>query len=384
MRKLLVVAAAGLFIAGFAGNSFADDEDGYDVTFGASASYTYDFNDPDVLNQPGGSAVNQLTYGSREQDESFNIDLVQIGVTGQRGPVMYGAKVDFGDLATLAGDSSDGDVALQEAYLAIETMGLTVTAGRFATPIGYEVMEPWANANISRSVIWNFMPVNHDGLMVGGSAGPVDLAIGVVNGFTVADPIANNPDDEYGFIASLGTNVGGIDLNLAAIYTEEQQVNDVFEINAIGSGSCGNCRYALEFTYLESDLDNNSGATSLPIGDINDTNAFGNSEDFDLWDITAYFGMSPCERWNIDARFSWTDWTINNYGGYALSSNDFSDQMWSVTLTAGYDVTEDVQARIEYRHDEADDSALFADDDSTGSNPDRSIDLVNMQLVWAP
>ena len=48
-----------------------------------------------------------------EQDNSFNIDLVQLGVSGQRGRLRYGASIDFGDLAKFAGDSADGDIALQ-------------------------------------------------------------------------------------------------------------------------------------------------------------------------------------------------------------------------------------------------------------------------------
>ena len=42
-------------------------------------------------------------------------------------------------------------------------------AANFYTPIGYEVLEPWGNANISRSYSWSLLqPINHDGAFVSG------------------------------------------------------------------------------------------------------------------------------------------------------------------------------------------------------------------------
>ena len=109
-------------------------------SFGMSTSYVYDFGDPEQnINgaPPGFVPLNSLGYASLEQDEAFNIDLVQLGATGQRGALSYGAKIDYGDLAKLAGDSSDGDIALQEAYIAWEfSDGITATAGRFG---GFEL-----------------------------------------------------------------------------------------------------------------------------------------------------------------------------------------------------------------------------------------------------
>ena len=91
MRKLTGLAVAGIFLISSAGLAIADG-DGPNVTMGASASFTYDINDPDQFT----STANTALYGSREQDESFNIDLVQIGLSGERGAVSYGAKIDLG------------------------------------------------------------------------------------------------------------------------------------------------------------------------------------------------------------------------------------------------------------------------------------------------
>ena len=107
MKRLIALSAAGAILGGFAGMAQAQDESGPNWTFGFASSYVYDFNDP---NGRGLGSNNSLAYSSMEQRESFNIDMVQLGVSGQRGRVGYGATVDYGDLAALAGDSADGPV----------------------------------------------------------------------------------------------------------------------------------------------------------------------------------------------------------------------------------------------------------------------------------
>ena len=110
MRKLLGFFIIGAFLVGSAGVASADDE-GPNFTFGASTSFAYDINEPNAGNPA--RANNSIFYPNMEnEDESFNIDLVQIGVSGERGMVSYAATIDLGDLAAFAGDSSDGDIAL--------------------------------------------------------------------------------------------------------------------------------------------------------------------------------------------------------------------------------------------------------------------------------
>ena len=82
MRKLVGLFVAGVFLFGAAGVASTDDE-GPNFTFGASTSFGFDINEPSASNSALGQNI--LTYSSMEQDESFNIDLVQIGINGQHG-----------------------------------------------------------------------------------------------------------------------------------------------------------------------------------------------------------------------------------------------------------------------------------------------------------
>ncbi|MFT4572391.1 MAG: hypothetical protein ACI8TX_003582 [Hyphomicrobiaceae bacterium] len=375
MKKIIGLAVACTFVAGFAVNAQADDE--VNVTLGAAASYTFDVNDPDPT-EPGNGSENNAAYSNYEQDESFNIDLVQVGINGTRGPVTYGVKLNFGDLAANAGDardsdgfedSSDSDVGLQEAFLSIDASGLTVTAGRFGTPIGYEVLEPWGNSQISRSRAWNSEPVAHDGLAVSGSTGNVSGMLGVVNGFNVQDFNANNVDDEYGILGAFGANFGNVDVNLAAIYSEEADAADVFEISGIVASVIGNCNLALEVVYLDADDDGNTSTNT------NFDSSVALREELH---ITGY-GDLHYGPWVFGMRASWLD---SETPGIS-SSSKLENEIWTVSVTAGYEITEGVLVRAEYRHDGSDDD-IFGDDDFSSSGLSDSLDVLQAQILWMP
>ena len=361
MRNLIGVCAAGAFLVGFAGTALADDE-GPNFTFGASASYGFNINDPDTNNPVSPNTTR--TFSSMEQDESFNIDMVQVGVNGQRGRVGYAAKVDFGDLAAAAGDSADGDVALQEAYITYDADGVGAMAGRIPTPIGYEVLEPWGNAHISRSNGWQVQPINHDGLTVSASAGAADFMVGVVNGFTVADQIRNDVDDDKGVIASIGAGLSD-ELNLYAsgIYTERRDTVETLLINAIASGQIdaggAGIRYAVEGNWIESENQISPALTA----------------DTDLWNAALYLGTDVGAT-AIDLRWDYTeDEDSMLFSGGGANGTD----VWSVTLTGSVPLTDGVDLRLEYRHDDADDR-IYADDNTS----DDGLDTVQAQVVWHP
>jgi len=344
MRRVVVMIAVGVFLVGF--TTVASADEGPNLSIGASVSYSYDLDNDETSSV---DSNNVAAYASMEQRESFNVDLVQIGVSGDRGAVSYGAKISIGDLADAAGDTDSGDVLLQEAYLAYDAGGATITAGRFGTPIGYEVLEPWGNGNISRSMSWGMQPVNHDGVTISTAVGEADVTFGVVNSFTV-DSSANDGDDEMGLIGSLGCSIGDMGLNIAAIYTEEGDTTDETMINAILSGDASDIAYAVEFNYRETDVDGGEKTADTSVV---------------LYAATSLGGT------DLDLRFEWLDDELT-----ASTENE----VWSVTATLSWELADGVDFRLEYRHDDSDDN-IFGND---ANNDADSMDLVQAQLVWAP
>jgi hypothetical protein len=357
--RFACLAAGVAILTVLVGAAEAEEEcckqNGPQWAFGASTSYTYDFNRPDA--PPLGGNANEATYPNLEQDESFNIDLVQLGVSGTRGRVGYGAKVDYGDLARAAGDSTDGDIALQEAYLTYDGDGVGMRIGRFATPIGYEVLEPWGNAHASRSWAWQAQPINHDGLTFGGTADVIDVMIGVVNSFTVADQdiLANDVDDEKGVIVSLDAGVSkAFNLYLSGLYTEENDAVDIGVVDVIVSGnlpiSDSGLRYAVEGYYRR---DNPDGA--------------GADE---LWSVALYLGHRLGGPFTLSSRIEYFD-----DEGILLPDTN----VVSLTPTLSVELVDGVDFRIEYRFDKSDDDVFL--DESSGED---TIHTLSGQLVWSP
>jgi hypothetical protein len=386
MSKLLGALFAGTFLVGLAAGAAwaADDrsDEGPNFTFGASTSFVYDFNDPDQEDVdffPGPvGPLNFLSYANQEaRDESFNIDLVQLGINGARGNASYGAKIDYGDLTFYAGDDSDADIGLQTAFLSYDFGGAGITAGRFDTPIGYEVLEPWGNAHISRSYSWSLLqPVNHDGLFVSGNVDIVDAMLGVVNGFTVNESGnggLNELDDEKGIVGAVGLGFNeALNLYFSGIYTEDSDVVDRQLWNAILSGKIpmngSGMRYAVEANWRDDDQD--EGALT----------AQGEAKQ---WSVIGYLGADFGPT-SLDLRGEYLDQDLDPQD--ETVNSDFNGQTWSITATAGWYLTDGLQFRVEYRHDDADvdvdgDGAdVFADDD----NSEDSLDTLQAQVVWYP
>lgn len=396
MRKLVGPFVAAAFMVGGLTGSVAASDDGPNFTFGASTSFVYDFNRPNAgtVSQSdfesdgagrGAAAIgqggfNSLSYSSLEQDRSFNIDLVQIGVSGQRGRLRYGAAVDFGDLAKFAGDSADGDVALQTAWIGYDADPVGFTVGRIPTPIGFEVLEPWGNPNISRSYNWEFQPINHDALTVQGGSDMFEVMIGVANGFTVSDDFrrdlpANDVNSDKAFFGSGNVAIAEyLNLYVSGIMTREGRnpvggINDkvdVAMINFIASGGVplggdNTLRYAAEFNGRNDDPREPGNLLSR------------------MWGVAAYLGgdFGPT---GVDLRFEYVD-----DGGILFfdpnGANPNGTQALSFTATGSWAFVEGVEFRLEYRYDSANND-LYAKKSNAFTKSNNN--TLQAQVVWYP
>jgi hypothetical protein len=252
-------------------------------------------------------------------------------------------------------------------FMAIHAPWVTITAGRIPTPIGYEVVEPWANPNISRSRAWWIQPISHDGAALSGAIGPVTVMAAVVNGMHISEDGANNPDDEYAVIASMSVPFGSNDLRFSAIYSDEEDKIRNVELNAYLAGTYDRWRYALETTWL----DGNPHGPPPVLPDIT------------VWDVTAY-GGATFGSFSGDLRLSYTDQEGTNLNYF----NANREGIVSFTATGGYEIVKGVVVRAEYRIDSSSDDVF--DDHDSGANlagpfgQDDIVNVIQLQLLWTP
>ena len=197
---------------------------------GIATSYMYDFNDPD-------SNIASLRAFDRDSN-SFVIDLFQLQVSRAPGEdgVGFVTKVNFGKLAERMAADWDGDgtignvaeeqnsIELQDAFITYNFPGLPdlqLKAGHFATHIGAEVNEPWANPNISRSLAFSWgIPITHTGAEASYAFGTTaSLMMGIVNGW---DNVVDSNDGKSGVLSLAITPIEQFALIINGIYGAEQ------------------------------------------------------------------------------------------------------------------------------------------------------------------
>lgn len=342
--------------------SYAHAQNGHPTlrpSVGMSFSYVYDFNDPrDDLAQR-----NRRSYANvRGGAETIDMDLFQLALHGERGRLGYGAKLDLGELALRVGDSDDGEVALQEAWLSYDLGSFALTAGRFATPLGYEVIEPWGNAHISRSRTWAWiMPVSHDGIDVSTTVGGIDLSVGAINSAYVSDPAGNDYNQEPGVVGSMAFALGGVAITGGALYSD-----DFNFLNGLGSSD-----QIISNLMLVVPLRSVSAA-------VEGTWQHDFDEGRDFWNVVGYAGTAV--RFlglDVRAEYGRTDLP----GPNLLVSERDDVYFWAITTTASFAVSDEVDFRIEYRHDDSETDYFAKDDQDFGSH---HLDVALAQLVMTP
>jgi len=326
---------------------------------GISTLYQYDLNDP-----AGHNGVVSLR-GFDKDHNTFTADLFQLQVSRAPGEdgVGFLTKVNFGKTAermaadwngdgTIGGTAEeDNSVELQDAWVSYNPPGLPdlqIKAGKFVTPLGAEVIEPWANPNISRSLAFTFaIPLTHVGATASYAFGSqASVMLGIVNGW---DNVVDSNDGKTA-IASVGiTPVEQFSLAINGLYGCEQPNNGdskrgVADIVATIK-PIDNLAFILNYDY--------GNETDLHVGGNEEWNAFSGIVAYDLVDaLPVPIGLALRGEF-FDDRNGTRLPTPGNAG-----FGDYQNA-WEVTTTFKVVLAEGLMFRTEYRYDAAKNS-LFA------------------------
>ncbi len=155
-----------------------------------NATYNYNLNNP-----PLGPGNNTLRVFDSEHN-NFNFDMAKIGVAHSPNDwSKFVVDLIFGENVALLDSVKGGMIGVDE--FGVEQMyveltapigkGLTVKAGHFVTPFGYEVNESAYDTHTSRSLLFGFAePGFHNGLLLTYPFGEKSSGtIGVANGWDV-------------------------------------------------------------------------------------------------------------------------------------------------------------------------------------------------------
>jgi len=349
-----------------------------DINIGGllDVGFLHNFNNPSnkVANPEGVS--NGFAGGN---EDSFQVTLAQLSISKEADPVGFNLKLDFFQTAgagQLGGQAAD-DIALQAANIVWKTdvgNGLTVTAGKVETLVGYDVIESASNPHMTHGLLFAIVPLTHTGVRFGYPVmDNVNLTIGLNNGSD--DDIDNN--HAKSLEAQIGVSpseswFASLTFNYGAEFGALNESDKRLVINFITTYDFTEelSAYA-ELTYLDNE-DRGLVTAGVPA----DSSALGFGLGVTYWATDVY---------GVSLRYEYLDNDgANNGAGLGATV----DSMWDITLTGHAKLTDDLTFRVEFRHDSADmvgaNTGIFGDDSvAAGTGTDDSVNTLGVQLLYS-
>lgn len=341
------------------------------------AGYSYNFTGNGSGNAYGGAGSSTKLGNDNTGRGDFNLNAVKIALekpltdenklqAGFRTDLMFGEDVT-GNLGGAGAFGSSNSFLLEQAYAQFRLPfgnGIDFKVGKFVTTLGYEVIERPANLNITYGNLFNNMiPLYHTGVLSSYKVNDiVDVKFGVVNG--------SNTDNGGNFTDGLGINGESVDnasvlagINITAPGGNANWSNNVMysingdSANAISNGGIlassdnlplvvydtwGNWtpKFANDKLLLAFNFDLGYGDTFAP--------AFGTTSQSETW-----WGAALYAKYQFTDIFSLAmrgDY-ISDTDGVKFGGSTNNNGVWSYTVTAGFDIIENLTLRTEYRLD---------------------------------
>ena len=323
-------------------------------------SYNYNFNSPD-------SGSNNMRIFDQNHND-FTMDLLQLEVSKEtESGVGFHAVLDYGETAGLIQSDWGGDLAhnfeVQQAYMTYTFgigNGVEMKFGKFATLLGGEVIESPYNPNVSRSFMFGYaIPFTHTGVLFSTALNDnISLTAGVVNGW---DNVRDNNNGKT-FLGSLGLELG----DLAWTF------NGVFGAEDDDSGSSKTGVFDTVLTY--SPMDNVDLLANFDYGTASEQVGGDDADWTGLSGIITLGGGLLDESladWSFALRGEW----FSDPDGYRTG---IEQDLREVTGTFKWQMTENLQARLEFRHDWSNKDVF---DDGSGYSNDQDSMIVEFAYL---
>jgi hypothetical protein len=329
--------------------------------------YGYDYNHPPD-NQSGFRAFEAPTNGFAFNMAELILDK-PADATSAESRLGYHVSVGYGQAARVVNGSDDfGDGSnfyVKEAYfdyLAPIGKGLTITVGKFVTPIGAEVIESNANWNYSRSLLFYYaIPYFHfgasakyafnpkwaiTGFLVNGWNNTIidhDAGVGTSSGLTYGVSLAYTPNAKWSVIENYFAGP------VVDAYNGDVPVTDWKQLSDTVIGYTPNTKWAFQLNgdygfgprFIGCDEDEVAIRPAALPADCEGSNATN------WWGVAAYAKYTWSPKTNFAVRYEFYNDT-DGYTGLLFGDPGHAQE---VTGTYSYNLTSALLVRAEYRYD---------------------------------
>jgi len=372
------------------------------------AGYSYNFAG---ANQ-NGSVVNSRVQSDSAQQGDFNLYAVKIALekamtsenkaqAGFRVDVMIGEDAKYLANPSVQSNSAQDSnyLFLEQAYVQLRAPvgnGWDFKVGKFASILGYEVMERPANMNITYGLLYNQFPFWYTGVLSSYKFDEyLDGKLGVANGANSDNnTTTSGGSDGVALLAALNVTAPGGNANWS----------HNFEYSTASENSTGNPETTTPTT--QNALPSNVGSTTAAggawtiiynswgnwapkfandklllafdtvLGNTAGANGYNSTNDPNTPNNTTWWGASAYAKYQFNDWFSLAsrgeyfggDNLAKIGNGLAANNQDAGLSWWEYTITAGFNVIDNVLIRAEYRLDWGDNISGT----STGTNAGAS------------
>lgn len=322
------------------------------------AGYSYNFTGNGVAARIPNSA-DAGTYGD------FNLNAVKLTLAKDltdANELQGGFRVDLKlgeDVAGFAtsntGSTGSSDLLVQQAYVILRAPvgnGIDVKVGKFVSLLGYEGDDRPANLNISYGYDYFFVTTLQTGVVGAYKFNDVvDVQFGVTNGSGVDNNFGAFADTQDGVALTGSINVtapgGNANIYNAFYYEVAGGAINVFENEPVFVWNTwgnwvpkfANDKLLLGFSQTLGVADDASGTAFFGVADNGNT----------WWTGSLYAKYQFTDIFSLAGRASYFHTNNQNLGASAVGINNAD--LWSWTLTGGFDLAENLLLRAEYRVD---------------------------------
>jgi hypothetical protein len=259
------------------------------------------------------------------------------------------------------GQQDSNALFLEQAYVSIRAPvgnGWDFKVGKFVSILGYEVIERPANMNTTYGLLWNRMPLYYTGVLSSYKFDDyLDAKLGVVNGSNTDNNTTTGlAGDGCAVLAALNVTAPGGNANWS----------NNFQYSSNSDNNTADTFGGFLNTNPSADLTGNTGAAYTFI-----YNSWGNwapkfAKDKLLFAFNTllmttggsgggFDGSANSTNYGVGAyaKYQFNDWfNLSSRGEYLGVNNVLGDiNLWEYTLTAGFNVIDNLLIRAEYRLD---------------------------------
>ncbi|MFT4094466.1 MAG: porin [Niabella sp.] len=343
MKVKLLFATKALLISSavFAQTEPAAEEPKGELTINGSVDAYYRYN---FANVKSAGATNNYTSFTNSQN-SIELGMASLKASYTKGKAGVVVDLGFGTRATEFSYAEEGILqAVKQAYVTYNPSdNVKISAGKWGTHLGYEVLDPQLNRNYSMSYMFSYGPFSHTGLKV-------DYTIG--DGFGLMAGVTNPTDYlSYSFakknvIAQFSKTSDNVNVYLNYVGGKDPSDNNNNQIGLTATGKVSDV-FSLGYDGTVKFIDPSEGSSGK------------------WWGSALYLNLDPSEKFGITLRGEYFDDKDKGFVFGTFDDDLHGTSIIQSTLSFNIKPVSGLNIIPEFRLDSAKDPIFYKNDGSS-------------------